>query len=113
MRRKLIIGILLSALSMSFMGCSKKSNNDFIEDNARMKVLNVKYIVDDNRVSNLKILCDTKTNLLYLAGVNDTGGLTIFNHLETNHDGDVVTKQYTLEEFQRENQKTMIIKLSE
>jgi len=67
----------------------------------------MKYSLSNAGYYDLYLICDTKTGLIYMqTTASNGGGLCSFNRQETNHDGDVIIKQYTLTELESEYQQT-------
>jgi hypothetical protein len=103
---KLIKLLIPGLIVLSLIGCGNdqdqkpktisedKSTNQII-DSTRFKLLNIKYFVPGTSNKYIWIVCDTDTKLLYL----DSNTQCPFNKVEINKNGEVVTKQYTLDEF--------------
>lgn len=94
---KIILPLIL--IILLFVGCGAEKST--VEDNSRFKSLDIKYNIEDPHVPNIKIICDTKTGLLYLTANSASGGISPFNQQVINHNGDTVDKQYTLDEYQQ------------
>lgn len=92
----LIPGLII----LSLTGCGDKKNNS-IEISDKFKKLNVTFTLPDQGVSDIVVLCDTKTNLLYLDTYSHDG-VCPFTRRELGHNGDMITVQYTLDDLKKE-----------